>query len=393
MSLPNSSQFHLAHYPGLQERNVLGLISGTSADGVDVATVKFFPEAEEARLKLLRFETVPYPESLKERVLAASQDLITLRQTAVLHTDLGEFFAEVASSALAHHDCCLIGSHGQTVCHLPDLRTTLQIGDGAIIAARTGVTTVSDFRPADMALGGQGAPLVPVFDAYVLAHSERVRVAVNLGGIANITLVAPNAQAVRAWDTGPANCVSDALCRLNGSGDFDPEGTIAARGTVDQELLQKLLKEPYFQLPPPKSTGLEDFGREFTQHWFSYGSLPDMLRTALALSAETLVESIFSSLQDESYPAVDVVFAGGGTGNQTLMNEIRQRLFERADRQDLVCPEVLSFQDFGISEDAREAVAFAYLADLTARGIPGSLPSTTGASQAAVLGKVSFPSP
>lgn len=381
----------LANYPEHQTRTVLGLISGTSADGVDVAQVDFVPEPEGLRLVVKSFHTVAYPAPLKARVLEASQDKLSLRQAAVLHTDLGEFFAEVALSAVPSTGCALIGSHGQTVCHLPESHTTLQLGDGSIIANRTGVTTISDFRTADMALGGQGAPLVPVFDAFLLAHSSRFRVAVNLGGIANITVVAPAGASITAWDTGPANCVSDALCRLHERGDYDPDGQAAARGTVDLVLLQRVLATPYFALTPPKSTGLEDFGSHFAAEWFGEGTFEDQLRTALAVSAQSLVDSIVYAVGAHPEGTLDIVFAGGGTSNRTLMQEIERRLKEACRLRGWPDAHMGSFQEFGVPEDAREAVAFAYLADLTARGCPGTLPSTTGTRHPAVLGKVSFP--
>lgn len=385
-------QAHIANYSDSRTRLVLGLISGTSADGVDVAAVRFPPADHDSRLELLHFETVPYPQELKERVLEASQDHLSLRQTAVLHTELGEFFAQVAKRALPSAGCDLIGSHGQTVCHLPDLRTTMQLGDGSIIANRTGVTTVSDFRTADMSLGGQGAPLVPLFDAFLLADPKRYRIAVNLGGIANITAIAPAGLGVVAWDTGPANCISDALCRLHGLGDFDPDGALAAEGSVDSKRLIKLLQEPYFSLSPPKSTGLEDFGRDFAERHFAGGELADLLRTSLVLSAQSLVDSILLALENAPNTEIDIVFAGGGTSNLTLMEEIEERLvgdLRAAGRQR---PKIESFADYGVPEDAREAVAFAYLADRTARGLAGSVPGTTGVSRAAVLGKISLPS-
>ena len=333
---------------------------------------------------------MPYPAELKSRVLEASKDRLSLREAAVLHTDLGLFFAAVAARHLPAEECALIGSHGQTVCHLPDFHTTLQLGDGAIIANQTGVATVSDFRTADMALGGQGAPLVPLFDAFLLQDPDLTRVAVNLGGIANITLIPPGGVGVRAWDTGPANCLSDALCRTYSNHDFDPGGGLAAEGKVLDEVLATLLRHPYFHASPPKSTGLEDFGQEFADHSFPEGSLPDLLRTALALSAQTLVDDICRAVQDIGVSRFEVVLAGGGTANQTLMQEISQRLSGAAELRGWETPGLRPFSDFGVPEDAREAVAFAYLADLTARGLPGTSPATTGATRPAVLGKVSF---
>ena len=383
----------ISTYPINEYRTVLGLISGTSADGVDVACVKFPPVGLSDGLELISFQTIPYPAELKQRVLDASEDKLTLRQTAVLHTDLGCFFGEVASQALPEGGCHLVASHGQTVCHLPGQQTTLQLGEGAFIANRTGVLTITDFRPADLALGGQGAPLVPVFDRHLLAHKERSRIAVNLGGIANITVIPADSDKITAWDTGPANCVSDAICRAHHKGDFDPDGRMAGDGEVDQTLLARLLGLDYFQLSPPKSTGLEDFGREFAALHFTDGDFPSLLRTAVALSAQSLVNAIEQASADMSGSPLDLVFAGGGTSNLTLMMEIRQRLASAWQHKDQDTPGFLTFADFRISEESREAVAFAYLGDRTARGLTGALPSTTGASRAAILGKISVPAP
>ena len=381
----------LTGYPCHEYRQVLGMISGTSADGVDVARVLFPPADREERLEILEFDTVPYPPELKSEVLKAAADELTLRQTARLHARLSDFFAEVAAGAVERKPVALIASHGQTVCHLPESQTTLQLGDGSVIANRTGVVTISDFRTADMALGGQGAPLVPLFDSHLLAHPTVTRIAVNLGGIANVTVIAPQATSVCAWDTGPANCVSDALCRLRGRGEFDPNGENAARGMVDESLLARLLDRDYFRRSHPKSTGLEDFGESFAR------SLPQdlpfeyCLRTALALSAQSLVDAVLMEMPRNG--TVELVFAGGGTANKTLMSEIAGRLEKSTHSAGIPNPPSRSFREFGVGEECREAAAFAFLGDRTARGLVGSVPSTTGARKAAILGKVSFPSP
>jgi anhydro-N-acetylmuramic acid kinase len=381
----------LAGYPAHEFRQVLGMISGTSADGVDVARVQFPPCDSEQKLQVLDFQTVPYPGDLKKLVLDAAADKLSLRQTARLDRKLSEFFASVAQQAVGTESVALVASHGQTVAHLPECHTTVQLGDGSLIANRTGIVTVSDFRTADMALGGQGAPLVPLFDAYLLASPSCTRIAVNLGGIANITVVSAGDGPVTAWDTGPANCVSDALCRLCDRGEFDPGGEAASRGQVDDELLQSLLQMEYFLRIPPKSTGLEDFGEVFARKFGDSMKIEDRLRTALALSAQTLVDAVVAHLPAAG--SVELIFAGGGTANETLMDEIRSRLRSSATRSGLDTPVCRSFKDFGVDEECREAVAFAFLGDRTARGLVGSVPSTTGANRAAILGKVSFPSP
>jgi anhydro-N-acetylmuramic acid kinase len=391
MSSATRSTPLLFNYPVHRPRLVVGLISGTSADGIDAAAVRLPAVGQTARMEVLEFRSLPYPGPIREQVMLAAADKLSLRQTAVLGTELGHLFAEAALSVVPTGVTCdLIASHGQTVCHLPEQATTLQIGDAAVIACRTGVVTVSDFRTADMACGGQGAPLVPMFDAHLLAHPDVLRVAVNLGGIANITVIEPDAASGRtqvlAWDTGPANCVSDALCRLSGQGDFDPDGRLAKTGQVLQDLLAKLLAHPYFAKQGPKSTGLEDFGEDYARTLMGQAALPDLLRTSLALSAQSLADDLLRVARDGR--DIELVFAGGGTANAVLMEEIRQRVKARAVGQ----VAFRSFADFGVPEEGREAAAFAFLGDRTARGLPGAAISATGASRAAVLGKVSFPS-
>lgn len=382
----------LHYYPVDRHRIVVGLISGTSADGIDAAVVRFSPVQEGEHLEVLGFRSFPYPEHVRARVMKAAADELTLRETAVLHTELGALFAEAALAVIPEQGCDLVASHGQTVCHLPEQATTLQLGESAVVARRTGVTTIADFRTADMAWGGQGAPLVPLFDAHLLADSEILRIAVNLGGIANITVIPPGESEgplsetlVQAWDTGPANCVSDALCRLAGRGEYDPDGEGAARGQVIPELLEELKAHPYFGKEPPKSTGLEDFGEPFARELLERGSFDDLLATVVALSAWSLVRDLKMVAADQS---VELVFAGGGTANKTLMAHIGTELRQQFPGE---VPPIRYFSEFGVPEEGREAVAFAYLGDRTARGLVGAAPGATGAQRAAVLGKVSFP--
>lgn len=381
----------LHYYPVERHRVVVGLISGTSADGIDAAVVRFSPIGEKERMEVLAFDSFPYPEAIRAKVMLAAADKLSLRETAVLHTELGALFAKAALAVMPEGGCDLVASHGQTVCHLPEQATTLQLGESAVVARLTGVTTIADFRTADMAWGGQGAPLVPLFDAHLLADPEILRVAVNLGGIANITVIPPGgAQGplaetlVQAWDTGPANCVSDALCRLSGAGEYDAHGAKAASGQVVPELLEELLAHPYFSKPAPKSTGLEDFGESYAEALLERAPLEELLRTVVALSAETLVRDLAAVKAG----SMELVFAGGGTSNKTLMEEIEQRLEHHIPED---TPKVRYFSEFGIPEEGREAAAFAYLGDRSARGLAGAAPGATGAERAAVLGKVSFP--
>lgn len=379
----------LQGYPIERGRVVIGLISGTSADGIDAALVRLPAVGAPSALEFLAFKTLPYPPDVRDEVGLAAKDHLSLRRSAVLSTRLGHLFAEAALAVMPTDGVDLVASHGQTVCHIPQQATTWQLGEASVIALKTGVPTVADFRPADLACGGQGAPLVPLFDAWVLGDPSIRRIAVNLGGIANLTVIPRQVgEPVLAWDTGPANCLSDAACRLSGVGFYDASGLMARDGQVQPELLVELLKHPYLAVPRPKSTGLEDFGEELAASFLGRASLSDLLRTFVAFSAETLARDLQSLVQSLGDPVIELVFAGGGVANLTLMAEIENRLTRMATTTDW---RFRSFSEFGVPEDGREAAAFAYLGDLTARGLPGALPQTTGARQAAVLGRVSFP--
>ncbi len=390
---PNSPSPLLQGYPLHRSRTVVGLISGTSVDGIDVAVLELPPwESRTRPPTLLDFETVAYPNEVRRKVMDAAHDRLSVRETAELHHRIGQLFGRAATDVLGGRRADLVASHGQTVYHAPESSLSLQLGEPAWIARLTGCVTVSDFRVADMTYSGQGAPLVPKFDAYLL-RADRLRIAVNLGGIANITVIEPDGGPVTAWDTGPANCLSDALCRAHGLGPYDAGGERAAVGQTDPALLEELLEHPYFALEPPKSTGLEDFGEVYAAALEGRGTVEDVIRTTLALAAETLSRAIHyaSAAGGHRYP-VELVFAGGGASNPVLMEEIAvrvQRLFHESKQS---APRLLRYSEFGIDEDAREAAAFAYLGDCTAMGLPGNFASATGADRPAILGKVNWPS-
>ena len=248
-------------YRKLSAPRVVGLISGTSADAIDAALVEIHPD----RMQLLRFHAHPYPVEVRQQLFELFEDRASVRQAARMHFVLGELFAEAALEVMAGEPVDLIASHGQTVAHLPYEQppSTFQLGEPSILAERTRTLTVSDFRPADLVLGGQGAPLVPFFDAWLLRHPERTRVALNLGGMANLSWI-PSQGPVRGWDTGPANVVLDALAERFLGSSVDLEGRFAAQGQVRQDLLEEMLRHPYFQeAPGPRSTGREVFGRDW----------------------------------------------------------------------------------------------------------------------------------
>jgi len=366
-------------YRRLQAPRVVGLISGTSADAIDAALVQI----EGRSMRLLRFVSRPFPVEVRALLFDLFEDRATVRQAARAHFRLGQLFAEAAREAMGEEGADLIASHGQTVAHLPGESppSTLQLGEAAVIAAQTGCLTVSDFRPSDLVLGGQAAPLVPYFDAWLLGGSEVDRAAINIGGMANVSWV-PRQGPVRGWDSGPGNVVSDALAErfLQQPADFG--GSLASRGRVIPEILQEMLGHPYFQGRGPKSTGREEFGRDFIQPYLDRARPEDLVRTALALTAESLIQSLRPCIQGP----FELVVGGGGFHNPVLMKELQERA------RDLPLRGIVGFEDFGITADAREACAFALMGHETLHGRPSSVPEVTGASRPAILGKICFPS-
>jgi anhydro-N-acetylmuramic acid kinase len=376
---------------------VIGLMSGTSADGVDAALVEIYPEGDRSALRLLAWESTAYPVGLRERILAVASGGST---EEVCHLDayLGELFAEAAvrvaaKAGVALADVDLIGSHGQTIHHLPVprqegahlVRSSLQIGEPAVIAERTGVTTIADFRPRDLAAGGEGAPLTPIVHHALFAHPERGRVILNLGGIANITVL-PNgapASAVTGFDTGPGNVLMDEFVRATGlsSLGYDEGGRLAASGQVQPDLLQDLLAHPFIRRAPPKSTGREAFGPAFVEGFRArVRSAGVRALDGLATLAAFTVEAVVVNLRQfvlANTKVNDVVVTGGGARNGFLMRRLAESLPEY---------DVASSDAVGFAERPLEAVAFAWLAYLTATGLPGNLPAVTGARGRRILG-------
>ncbi|MGN2253397.1 anhydro-N-acetylmuramic acid kinase [Frateuria sp. GZRe12] len=357
----------------------LGLISGTSADGVDVALVSFEQGLPQLRAAL----THPWPDALRERVLALAQDLtaFNLDTYGRLDVAVGRHFAEAAQAlletdAIARSAVRAIGSHGQTVRHRPggEAPFTLQIGDPTVIAETCGIDVVADFRRADVAAGGQGAPLLPAVHAMLLGQSGATRVVLNLGGIANITVLGPEGQ-VLGFDTGPANGLLDAWCLEQRGEPFDRDGAFAAAGKVDAPLLEALLADSYFALPPPKSTGREHFHLAWLlrQPRVALLSPADVQATLLELTAHTVADAI----EAHAPAAADVLVCGGGVHNSRLMARLAEWLAPRR---------VASTAEHGIDPDYLEAAAFAWLARQRVLGLPGNLPAVTGARGRRVLG-------
>jgi anhydro-N-acetylmuramic acid kinase len=377
--------------------NVIGLMSGTSADGIDAALVTFEGDA----FRLVAFHQNPYPPELRKRILAVSSPGTSrLEDVARLHFLLGERFAEAAHAVagvagMPMERIDLIGSHGQTILHLPEavpegdlvLRATLQIGEPSVIAERTGVTTVADFRPRDIAAGGQGAPLTPYFHYQLLRHPVQARAALNVGGIANMTYVPPGAgpEAVVAFDTGPGNMVIDGLVEriTGGAQTMDLGGERARRGRAHPELLDALLADPYFSQAPPKTTGRERFGGAYIDALLSRGralgiSDDDLIATATALTARSVGAAVRNFLGTRA-PLAEIVVGGGGARNLALLEALARAI---------PGAKISTFDAHGVPAEALEAVIFAALARLTILNVPNNIPSATGASHPVVLGKI-----
>ena len=357
----------------------LGLISGTSADGIDAALVQFEPE-----IKVVSTLTVEYPSQVRERLLAltAADVRISLDEFGALDVAVGECFANAAQSVLSQAGVnadrvSAIGSHGQTVRHRPDGRYpfTLQIGDAAVIAERTGIRTVADFRRADLAAGGQGAPLAPAFHAAAFAHLGACAV-LNLGGIANLSLL-DGSQPVRGFDTGPASCLMDAWNARHKGTACDNNGNWAASGAVDADLLSSLLGDAYFALPPPKSSGREYFNLDWLDaHLANLSIQPaDVQATLLALTTRSIAEA----LQQSAAGVDQLLVCGGGVHNSALISALSRAVQPIA---------LSSTASVGVDPDFVEATLFAWLAWRRLSERPGNLPSVSGARGERILGAV-----
>lgn len=378
---------------------VIGLSSGTSVDGIDAALTDITGRGERARVRLVAYRTFPYPRGLRERLLAV-QTGGRVDEISHLNAYLGELFADAAiaiaaEARIALRRIGLIGSHGQTIAHQPHprregrhlVRSTLQIGEPSVIAERTGVLTVADFRPRDLAAGGQGAPLTPLVHQRCFRHPKRHRLVVNLGGITNVTWLPAGGSLSRviAFDTGPGNMVIDGLMErwTDGRRTMDRDGRTAASGAVREDLLRALLAHPYLKMPPPKSTGRELFGRSLVARLWRQaagGAVPprDLVATATAFTARSIADAYARFLARHG-PAHEVIVGGGGVYNATLMREVAAA-FEPVP--------VTSMASHGVNPKAIEAMAFALLAYTTFHGEPNNIPHATGASRAAVLGKI-----
>lgn len=387
---------------------VAGVMSGTSADGIDVALVRIAAGAEAGlpRLKLLGHVSFPYPAKVREAVLAAMDaGSIATEELARLHWRLGELYGDAVheSQDRLGMRAALVGVHGQTVFHQGaaakylgrPLRCTWQIGESSAVAERTGLPVVSDFRTADMAAGGQGAPLVPMLDRVLYRHAKRNRILQNLGGIANLTALPAGSDAVLAFDSGPANVVIDGCMQRLFGKKFDRNGAVAARGRVLQPVVDRALRLAYFAAPAPKSCGREEFGGAYVDRFVADcrrigGSDADTVATATALTAQSLLLAYrtlvwpFLGQRAPLAEATEYFVAGGGARNATLLRMLELGFEPMGVR-------VRMSDAMGMPAQAKEAVAFALLAWLRWHGLPGNVPAATGASREVLLGKITLP--
>lgn len=392
----------LAAIANKERRLVIGLMSGTSVDGVDAVLVEFGP----GPLRMLAHHQVPFPPAVREAVFRCFRpETSSVDEVCHLNFVLGEVYADAclqlcAAAAVPIEQVDIIGSHGQTIWHNPEAhttgaistRSTLQIGEPAVIAERTGCVVVADFRTRDIAAGGHGAPLVPYFDWHVLRDDRLSRAVQNIGGIGNVTYLPAGGgpETVLAFDTGPGNMIIDGVMQLlsGGAATCDRDGKLAASGTVDEALLARLLSHPYFQTPPPRTTGREEFGLQFSRRLLqefglAAGSLApagqraaDLVATVTAFTARSIAESYRRWFPG---PVDQVIVSGGGSYNPTLMAMLQQAMGQVA---------VVQSDQFGIASDAKEAIAFALLAHDAVLGRPTNVPGATGAARPVVLGKI-----
>jgi anhydro-N-acetylmuramic acid kinase len=357
---------------------VAGIMSGTSLDGIDVAIV----DIHGRRVETIGFTSTPYTPEVREAILAVSNTDTHTASISRLNYQLAELYAKAVQRTVRRYGPVeLIGCHGQTIYH-EGRSNTLQIGESAVLAERTGVAVVSNFRARDIAAGGQGAPLVPYVDYLLFRHPTRSRVALNIGGIANISVIPAGCSPseVAAFDTGPGNMVIDAIAREYGL-TYDRDGEIAASGNVNTELLDELLRDPYYRRKPPKSAGREQYGTEFIARLKATGiGLPDLAATLTVLTAATIAMAVQGNRSLTVAARIDeLIVSGGGVHNPQIMAHLAGFLPGVA---------VCSSTDHGIDADAKEAIAFAVLAYETWRGKPSNLPSATGARRAVVLGSI-----
>lgn len=387
---------------------LVGLMSGTSVDGIDAAVIEVSPKAESSKgveLRLLAFDNASFPTEVRNRIFELFDPAnATIDKVGMMNMWLGELYAQatlsvIKKAGLTASQIFAIGSHGQTIYHAPEnhlvdgynLHCTVQIGDGAVIANRTGITCVSDFRVADMAMGGQGAPLVPFTEYLLFANEKETLLLQNIGGIGNVTVLPANGspEDVFAFDTGPGNMIIDGLVsKLFAPLTMDVGGAIAAKGQMIEELLEWLKQDEYYRLDLPKSTGRERFGDQYVaeiltmmkqRDWNPF----DVITTVTYLTAWSILHSYETYIANH-HTAHQLIVGGGGSYNQTLIQFLKEAFLPYGVK-------VLTQEDIGGNSDAKEAIAFALLAYYTMEGLPNNIPRVTGATSSVVMGKISLP--
>ena len=379
-------------------RRIIGLMSGTSADGITTALAEVTGTGETAKIRLQAYETYPYPEKVRSLLFKLFEPgASTIRDLCEMNFVVGECFADAVLRFMGDRGLCVgdvdvVGSHGQTVWHQPvsgpvagiPAASTLQIGEPAVISSRTGLPVVADFRKADVAVGGQGAPLTPYLDYVLHRHSSRSIVLQNIGGIANLTYIPASAslEQVVAFDTGPGNMVIDAVARRYAGASYDVDGGLAKSGRVHVGLLAELMRHPYYRRYPPKTTGREEFGEHYAAEVIRRGELAglgpgDVAATVTALTVETIVDAYESLLPG----SVDEVYvSGGGSRNPVVMDGLRAKLRTP----------VSDYSVLGFPGEAKEALLVALLTNEHIMGTPCNLPSVTGARRMVVLGSLTW---
>lgn len=370
----------------------IGVMSGTSLDGVDAALVEITGMNEDTKVKLIHFTSLEIPKDINGKIRSSfSLELSNSALISSLNVELGHLFADAAikvsqEAGISLEEVEFIASHGQTIYHIPEKTeeyqaSTLQIGEAAVIAEKTGCTVVSDFRPRDMVVGGQGAPIVPYSEFILYRDTYRTRLLQNIGGIGNVTVIPPNAKIddLVAFDTGPGNMVINELCQHFYNEPYDKDGQHAKEGTVNEALLDEWMNHPYISRKPPKTTGREEFGSQFVAEYLEkYPLSPnDWLATATMFTAKSIAENVKPYVSEET----DLIIGGGGSYNPTLVEMIAASLPE---------VNVIRQEDLGYSSDAKEAVAMVILGNQTLHKQPSNVPSATGASKPVILGNITY---
>lgn len=381
-------------------KKVIGLMSGTSANGVDAVLAEITGAGVNSKVRLLEFETYPYSREMKSHILRIVSSSCKADMLCYTNFYLGAVFARAAiaiteKANLKPTDMDIIGSHGQTIYHMPcydksspfGVPSTLQIGEPAVIAEAAGITTVADFRTRDMAAGGIGAPLTPYANFILFSDTKKTKIVQNIGGISNLTLLAGGGDmdSVISFDTGPGNMVIDSIMSIvsNDRADYDKDGSFASRGTVNRELLDDLLAHPFIKKSFPKATGREDFGIHFAKEVYSMSKRDgmkdeDIIASVTAFTVETIISNYEQFIFPDFTPD-EIIIAGGGAHNSIIVQMLKKRVGEI---------KVVLSDSYGIPACALEALSFAILANDTIEGIPNNIPNVTGAKRKVILGKI-----